>query len=610
MNNKELYQETFSQIHSSTEIRWEDFQKMKRTGKSRVLILAAVICALAALSIAAAATGFFGLREILLPEKGSVYVTDSNGVVVPGEYEYKDFVSLSGWQDTPESKALAEWQSFLDGYDTDGAIIAQIGNGPTGLEDRYGEYMVYTQEMADKLEEIVAKYNLRLHSRMTEVMPATWPTAAGKFCRENVIAYTGYIYENGTFRFDGDAELEDYGLIEYQFSRSVRGTFDEVALNINSASDFREWGYETPDGTRVTLGLGKRNRSLIMADLGESFVLVNVLTGEAGDDTFSAGPIGQKELERLADSFDFSALEPVRTPDFDAIIRENEAYLAAYNESLYNQPIETAPENEEDPLYIGTGIRSDVAREFVLMLAQRIEDGKRQEVANLLVYPTRVEVAAGTFTVNSAEEFLPYYDEIIGQNRMGLSTAMTWEPVPTEPRVFSDGSGLAAAADGAVWFGLVEESVIRIFTIQTDQAAVRAAVSPPGGDEIYDQTGIETDAAKAFVWDLSQLLGNGDRRAVVELFVYPCAVWVPDGSFTVNTPEELLAYYDEAIGNRVGDLIPKLDYTDIFARDGMVGVGDGVAGFGLVEDGKIRLFSLRTGQRLGVGPVVGGVSAG
>ena len=225
MSNREFYQETFSQVHGSMEIRWEDYQTMKR-GKSvkRLAMLAAVIALAAALSGLAVAANFFGLRDALLPEQHSVYVTDENGIVVPGQYEYKDFISLSGYQDTPESQALAEWEAFLEEYDRDGAIVGEIGNNPTGFEGRYGNYLVYTQEMADKLEEIVAKYGLKLHNSMEVVLPTVWPLAAGgTFLRENNTAWSGYIYENGTFRYDGEAELEGYGTIEYQFSRAVRG---------------------------------------------------------------------------------------------------------------------------------------------------------------------------------------------------------------------------------------------------------------------------------------------------------------------------------------------------------------------------------------------------
>lgn len=606
MNNRKLYQSTFSQVHSFTEVRWEDFQTMKRTKRpaKRFLMLAAAVCVLAALSAAAVATGFFGLREALLPEKGSVHATDRNGAVIPGEYEQKDFVSLSGYQDTPESKALAEWRAFLEDYDRDGSIISAIGNNPTGFEDRYGLYLVYTQEMADQLEEIVEKYHLRLHSRIEDVFPETWPTAVGDFFEEHVTPYSGYIYEDGTFRFDGDAVFEGYGRIDYQFSRSVRGTFNDVALNIGNVEDFQEWDYQTAKGTFVTLGLGRRNRSILIADLGDSFVLVNVLTGEEGDDTFSSGPIGRAELEALADSFDFSALAPVSLPDLDAILEANARCMGTLD----------FPEEElgerDDPLYESTGIPTETVRDFVLMLAEWIEDGRKEEVADLLVYPARVEVAAGTFTVNSPEEFLPYYDEVIGQNRLALSTAMTWEPTPSESQIFRDGSGLAAAAEGAVWFGLVEESAIRVFTIQTDQAAVRSSAPPPGGDDIYDHTGMETDAAKAFIWDLAELLADGEREKAADLFVYPCAVHVPAGTFTVNTPEELLEYYGEALEDHMGDLIPKLDYTTLFTRNGLVGVGDGAAWFGLVEDGEIRLFSLWSAQGLGVSPLEGGPSAG
>ena len=283
MSNREFYQETFSQVRGTGEIRWEDYE-MRRRGKSLkwFVTLAASVALLAALSALAVAANFFGLRDALLPEKGSVNVVDENGIVVPGEKELKDFVSLSGWADTPESRALAEWQAFLEGYDQDGAIISEIGNSPTGFEERYGHYLVYTQEMADKLEEIIAKYDLKLHQWMEVVMPEIWPTAVGNFFKENVAPYSGYIYENGTFRFDGGAELgagelKGYGPIEYQFSRSVKGTFDDVALNIGDLGGFEERGYRASDGTSVTLGLGERNRSLILADLGDSFVLVNVL---------------------------------------------------------------------------------------------------------------------------------------------------------------------------------------------------------------------------------------------------------------------------------------------------------------------------------------------
>lgn len=303
-------------------------------GKSfkRLAALAVAVGLTAALSGLAMAANFLGLRDILLPEKGSVNVLDGDGAVIPGETVARDFISLSGYQDTPESRALAEWQAFLETYDQDGAIIRRIGNSPTGFEQDYGLYLVYTQEMADRLDEIVSKYRLKLHRSMETVLPTVWPLAVGRdFLREDNTAWSGYIYENGTFRYDGEAALDGYGIIEYQFSRNVRGSFDDVVLNIGDLSDFREWGYQTADGTAVTLGLGKWSRSLIMADLEDCFVLVNVLAGEEADDTFSSGSIGRAELEALADSFDFSGLSPVKAPDLDAVREAGERYMEELN---------------------------------------------------------------------------------------------------------------------------------------------------------------------------------------------------------------------------------------------------------------------------------------
>ena len=61
----------------------------------------------------------------------------------------------------------------------------------------------------------------------------------------------------------------------------------------------------------MTLALGPA-KALLLADLGDSFVTLNVLAGTETDpdDIFSSGPISEKELETLADSFDFTVLTP------------------------------------------------------------------------------------------------------------------------------------------------------------------------------------------------------------------------------------------------------------------------------------------------------------
>ena len=46
MSNREFYQDTFSQVRSSTEIRWEDYRTMRGRKRNlrRIFTLAAALC--------------------------------------------------------------------------------------------------------------------------------------------------------------------------------------------------------------------------------------------------------------------------------------------------------------------------------------------------------------------------------------------------------------------------------------------------------------------------------------------------------------------------------------------------------------------------------------
>lgn len=120
----------------------------------RALCLAAVIALLLALGITAYAAGWFGLRDAVI---GRFVV--NNGI--DKDY-YAQFLSLQGYSDSPEFKALCEWQSFLESYDSDGSILSSIGNSSTDFDEKYRYYSCYTQEMADEIDRICEKYSLSL----------------------------------------------------------------------------------------------------------------------------------------------------------------------------------------------------------------------------------------------------------------------------------------------------------------------------------------------------------------------------------------------------------------------------------------------------------------
>lgn len=458
---RKLYQDTFSQVHSSTVIRWEDMEAMrpkKRISKN-LIVLAAVVALLAALSAAAVATDFFGLRSILLPQKTPVSVLDEDGIRIPGEVKEVDTVSLSGYVDSAESRATAEWQEFLNGYDVNSAAQAADKN-PEELDEKYSLYQVYNREMAHKLDEIVEKYGLTLHSRMELILPDGWHDTVGDFALPGNTAYTGYIYEDGTFAYDGDAELPGYGLVDYQFRRSVKGTFNEVILNIEDVSQYREWAYETACGVPVTLALGPI-KGLILTDLGDSFVTVNVLAGMKTDpdDIFSSGPISAEDLEELADLFDFTVLTPVRTPDMDAVAAMEEAAISA---STARPPATL----EEDAIYAVTGMEDSFAQSFYSGFYRAVEEDRREDVANMIVWPRVLTSEDGETLITTAEEFLPYYDEVFTQ---GMRDAMSQNQYTEDRADLFASNGAVGAAGGAVWFALAEDGRAEILTIQNPE---------------------------------------------------------------------------------------------------------------------------------------------
>lgn len=315
MSEKELYRKTFSKVHSSVVIDEAFFQKKPgRRRRGRIMLLAAVL--LVGLSTVAVAENWLNLQQIMLPERQMA------GQAAPGKGEEPaeavDLISMAGYLNTPEGKAVAEWQAFLSSYDADGAIIAAVGNRPTGFEERYGQYLVYTQEMADRLEEIAARHHLKLHTEQIDCPDRqTFCEHIGGDCMNwRHEDFRAYLYEDGTFGLDNCAYLAGYGKVDYQLTRVVKGSFTDLALNIGAAAEYHQWQYQTACGVGVTLALSGQ-KGLILADLENAFVTVNVLAGKetpAGS-VFSSGPFFEADLEALADSFDFTVLEQNRNGD-------------------------------------------------------------------------------------------------------------------------------------------------------------------------------------------------------------------------------------------------------------------------------------------------------
>ena len=285
----------------------------QRVGRRAGFIIAAAAL-MAALTAIAYASGWFGLRDVYI----------STQMVGPAGSEYQaDIISLQGVSESPEFMAAREWDQFLLNYDKDGAIIAQIGNSPTGFEEKYGAYLCYTQDMADMIDSICEKHNLRLLGNPT--FPDTDEelfslAGTGEFYKCQGDGQSGYIFENhidskyvmddGSFMVSGTTQLSGdvwpYD-IRFQFSRCMKGSFNPWTLNVRNIDDYEQWNYVTHDGTQLFLAQGS-DKELIIAELEDSVVVINLLDVYIGDIERGDLHKSHQDLEAFADTFEFSEI--------------------------------------------------------------------------------------------------------------------------------------------------------------------------------------------------------------------------------------------------------------------------------------------------------------
>lgn len=324
--------------------------------KKRVLLVAVIA---AVLTLAGCAYVIMKLQELSMGEYSYIEPNPQN----PKEKEIvvSEFISLQGLQESPEYLATKEWQDFLHDYDADGAILNEIGNDPTGFEDLSLYYQVYTQEMYDKLRDIAEKYGLKLHSEMNMINEEELDyRVGGTFVGEGLSRGWAYFYENGTFQFEGEVLFEG-NVVDFQLGRTVKGTLEEVVLNIGSTDEYQEVQYETKCGETVFLELGT-NHSLIYADFEKCFVFMNVLNGREGG-ILTGTAITIDELKEMADAIDFTILKNVVKPDMRGdSIAENGQNLT--DESIQQ---ETGTEIENGPLYGNIEKNRLLAYQTVLM---------------------------------------------------------------------------------------------------------------------------------------------------------------------------------------------------------------------------------------------------
>lgn len=287
--------------------------QVKHISTKRAWMIAAIV-ALMLLLVGCTVVYLLRMQDMKVGEY-SFYVPveyDEDGNVIPHEtHEPIIQLSLQG----SNMEALKEWTAFTNIYDRDLVIAGEADRTGSSWElpDNYHlTYGCYSQEMVDKLNEIVEKYDLKL---LSEYVGFNWWESRALldslsidsiFYNDSGVEYwDGYLHLEGTFDINvlltldmGDWTWEQ-GMASYRYS--LKDYFDPLTGSMLESHNYQQWDYTRKDGKTVLLVLNE-GTARIYADLPEAFVSIYLdpVIWENGEKV----PMPQKALEEFAELFD------------------------------------------------------------------------------------------------------------------------------------------------------------------------------------------------------------------------------------------------------------------------------------------------------------------
>jgi len=313
-----------------TYIEEAELESLPKARTFRRPLLVAAIVALTLLLVGCAAVYLLSLREIKLGEQDATYdvydYSPENGEAVAyvgQDTMTQQVLTLAGLNNTPVSKAAREWYEFTETYDPDKEIKRSVWGNEPDFGEEYYSYYLYTQEMKDKLDEILDKYDLKLRGKHIEFKtPRLLMKALGV---ENVlnpgadarmnVGGANY-YENGELWLSFDITIPEEEKTQGHLYYLPKDCFipDTAVLTVG---EWEEWNYTTVAGDHVLIIRAEESASSwFFCDTGRYTVSMRLdIIRNMYEESVDGVPVARfdlmtkEQLERVADAIDFS-LEP------------------------------------------------------------------------------------------------------------------------------------------------------------------------------------------------------------------------------------------------------------------------------------------------------------
>lgn len=283
----------------------------------RPLLVAAAIAA-ALLLVGCGIVYALRLQDMSIGKATYTQRFDDKGKAIDPVEKSMDIITPYGRSGDAIQQALKEWYEFQESYDPDGALLTDEPDIPDIPNQYEYTYSCYTQEMVDKVDEIAAKYNLKLLEgwipfqryqsdiflEETGIQSLLLPDSGAQ-----ITGMVGMLYPPYNFSMEFNLVTENAGTLMTSYGYARKDYFPRAFPGGMDIDAYEQWDHTTPGGTKLLLALSGKGQGEIIAEQENAMIMISIDGNRATSHTNypdASEVMTKAELESIADQFDYS----------------------------------------------------------------------------------------------------------------------------------------------------------------------------------------------------------------------------------------------------------------------------------------------------------------
>lgn len=283
----------------------------------RPLLVAAAIAA-ALLLVGCGIVYALRLQDMSIGKATYTQRFDDKGKAIDPVEKSMDIITPYGRSGDAIQQALKEWYEFQESYDPDYLLATNEPDIP-GIPNQYEyTYSCYTQEMVDKVNEIAAKYDLKLLEEWipfqryqsdifleeTGIQSLLLPDSGAQ-----ITGMAGMLYPPYNFSMEFNLVTENAGTLMTSYGYARKDYFPRAFPGGMDIDAYEQWDHTTPGGTKLLLALSGKGQGEIIAEQENAMIMISIDGNRATSHTNypdASEVMTKAELESIADQFDYS----------------------------------------------------------------------------------------------------------------------------------------------------------------------------------------------------------------------------------------------------------------------------------------------------------------